>query len=74
MPVRKLDVAVHNDTIFNIKKKKRFQTEIAFFCVRKFYFPLFTFSMYFSKAIVIEGVSGVGAAISTRKSVLTQQL
>ena len=31
------------------------------------YFPLLTSVMYFSKAIVIEGVAGVGARISTLK-------
>ncbi|MNE86625.1 hypothetical protein D3C80_1837440 [compost metagenome] len=31
------------------------------------YFPLFASLMYFSKAIVIEGVSGVGARISILK-------
>ena len=31
------------------------------------YFPLFASATYFSKAIVIEGVSGVGARISILK-------
>ena len=33
----------------------------------KDYFPLFASLIYFSKAIVIEGVSGVGARISILK-------
>ena len=38
----------------------------AFLFLTKVYFPLLTLSIYFCKAIVIEGVSGVGAEISTR--------
>src|SRR5690554_914566 len=33
--------------------------------IYKNYFPLFATTTYFSKAIVMEGVSGVGAKIST---------
>lgn len=33
----------------------------------KVYFPLFASLMYFSKAMVIEGVSGVGARMSILK-------
>jgi hypothetical protein len=32
-----------------------------FIIIKEFYFLLFTSLMYFSKAIVMEGVSGVGA-------------
>ena len=50
------------------ERKKAIRLGTAFVIVCKkviFYFPLFASIIYFSKAIVMEGVAGVGARIST---------
>lgn len=52
-PNPNIKIGIWNFKNFNISKKD--------------YFPLFASAIYFSKAIVIEGVSGVGARISILK-------
>ena len=44
-----------------------FLSILFYFFILLFYFTLFASVMYFSKAIVIDGVAGVGARMSTLK-------
>lgn|GEM_PF-2714766 len=64
---------MEQDKKLNENKNSKFQAihlefgilKIEYF--KKDYFPLFASATYFSRAIVIEGVSGVGARISILK-------
>jgi len=74
MLARKLDVEGHNvmvtKTIIIVRIKKA--TNIGCFFLLSYF--LLTVSIYFFNAIVIDGVSGVGAAISTRKPLASTAL
>src|SRR5690606_16266072 len=51
---------------FILTKKATHRLLFLLYSIKEIYFFLFASLIYFSKAMVMEGVSGVGAAMSTR--------